>query len=119
MWVMTTDGFYSAVRDLHDKDYVFVRARRRGDLDNLNEKLNASHKIIVNPNADYRYRIRLSKREWGVYMFEYAEDIEYHNFKSAVAKVSREHADAYHHVWNVMYDLQITEERDANISSIS
>ena len=35
MWLMTTDGFFSAVEDRDDDDAVFVRARVLGDAEQL------------------------------------------------------------------------------------
>src|SRR5690349_17537495 len=60
MWLVTTDGFFSAVEDRDDATSVFVRARAREDAQRLADALSAA--VIETPDADYRFRVRLSRK---------------------------------------------------------
>lgn len=108
---MTKDGFFSAVQDWDDNECVYVRARREADLENLNMTLTDEAPIIKTFDSDYRYRVHLPKSVWAQYVFDAAWDIDYSNFKSEIATHSRDHAKAYHGVWEVLYRLQTTENR--------
>jgi len=83
MWVITTEGFFSAVEDRDDPGAVFVRARVRDDAERLAAAVGGS--VIETPAADYRFRVRTTKREWAAFVAASAEAIDYYNFKNAVA----------------------------------
>lgn len=109
MWIMTTYGFFSAVENRDDKRALCVRARQRQDLLNLVGHLEIDPEITVNDQADYRYRISVTKQQWADLLAEEALRIDYDNFKHAVKKIDMEHAQAYGEVWSVLYELQRSE----------
>lgn len=105
MWLMTTDGFFSAVEDRDDAGSVFVRARVRGDLDHLAETLGAE--VLETPAADYPFRVRVPKAAWARYVADRAERIDYDNFKDAVAaRQGHDRAEVYMGVWSALRRLQ-------------
>lgn len=125
MWLMTNRGFYSIVEKPWDKadQTLTVRARTREDIEAFivmipgvlrapelarKEKAAEGSDIIEeDPQADYRWRIRLHRSAVKAVMLAHLEAIDYDNFKSSVAeKGLAEHATAYHGVWSVMNRLQ-------------
>ncbi len=106
MWVMTTRGFFSVVADRDDASQVLVRARVRQDLEALAE-VGDLPEIAETPTADYRWRVRLSRAEWSRALARLAEEIEYPNFKDAVAeRQGHEREGSYHRIWAVLRELQ-------------
>lgn len=105
MWLMTTDGFFSAVQDRDEPGSVLVRARVRGDLEQLAETLDTT--VLETPDADYPFRVRVSKADWGGYVASCAEGIDYDNFKNAVgARQGHDRADVYLDIWSALRRLQ-------------
>lgn len=113
MWLMTTQGFYSAVENWHDRETVLVRGRVRADLKRLSRQLpdaDINRRIYRDRSADYPYRLKLTKEEWATATARLAKGIDYGNFKGAVSKrLGHKRAGVYHRVWSVLLDL----ERDA------
>lgn len=104
MWVLTADGFFSAVEDRDDHSRVFIRGRARGDAQRLADALGAT--IMETPSADYRFRVRVSKAAWSSYVAACAGGIDYDNFKNAVATRQGSRAGAvYGEVWGVLLRL--------------
>ena len=57
--------------------------------------------------SDYRYRAQAPREAVAEAMGRIATDIDYDNFKNAVAQAQgRERAHTYHQVWEVLYRLQ-------------
>ena len=131
MWLCTKHGFFSVKRDCEDR--YFIRARRRGDLENLVDLMslqwisspdeaelirtpdecddyNACTAFLIHewPAADYRYRLIVSRKALLAVYAELADGIDYTNFKSEVAchEGQRDHLELYHRVWAVMGKLQ-------------
>ena len=131
MWLCTKHGFFSVKRDYEDR--YFIRARRRGDLENLidlmklrwvgspdeadlirsPDELDSLHDctpyhIHEWPEADYRFRLIVSHKALMAVYAQLAEGIDYANFKREVAchEDQREHLGLYHRVWAVMGELQ-------------
>ncbi len=116
MWVFTNFGFYSIVKHNQKPDVFLVRARSKEDLlrliykygDICNLNINS---IIVNDEADYRYRLEINKSSWSDVISKIADDINYTNFKNSVKDNLDEYrAELCNQVWDVMYDLQATEK---------
>jgi hypothetical protein len=106
MWVMTTRGFYSAVQKRTDPaGTLTVRARAKGDLENLSDLL-PGLKVITQQGTDYPYRIKVSAADWARVMACLALDVDYHNFKDEVRRHSAKHEAAYHKVWSVLLSLE-------------
>lgn len=112
MWIMTTKGFFSAVRDEDNPKRVMVRARDRADLENLVAWANKhpyavgsqTLEIIENQGTDYPCRVFIDKRAWAVFVSDVAVEIDYTNFKSRIAEIpeQRDKGHFYHEVWAAM-----------------
>lgn len=107
MWLVTTRGFYSAIR-WHD-GRICIRARATGDLERLKDVFPTMEKIEVSPLKDYRYRTWVTPKEFKKGMARLADDVTYGNFKSEVERV-RPTGNLYprilHRVWSLFGDLQ-------------
>ena len=111
MWLMTTFGFFSIVQKPEDVGggLLTIRARVREDLD----RLRAVYLPELGPtqestDSDYRFRARASKEAVAAALTHIAKDIDYSNFKNAVAKRQGPlRAKAYGKVWDVLYGLQL------------
>lgn len=104
MWLMTTNGFLSAVEDRDACDAVVVRARVR-DAEDMAAAVGG--KVIETPAADYRFRVRMAKPDWAGYVADCARAIDYDNFKNAVAaRQGPARASVYGEVWATLLRLQ-------------
>jgi hypothetical protein len=105
MWVFTTDGFISCVRQ---GGRVAVRARERDTLEALARIELELGRIEETTDTDYRYRTHLRPAEFTSFMALLASELDYPNFKSAV--LERQGRSAYekalHAVWSVMARTQ-------------
>jgi len=105
MWLTTTEGFFSAVEDRDEQGSVLVRARVRGDLEQLADALGVE--VLEMPAADYPFRVRVSKADWAGYVANCAGRIDYDNFKDAVAaRQGHDRAEVYMGVWSALRRLQ-------------
>jgi hypothetical protein len=103
---MTSVGFFSVVRK-HGETDLTVRARVRGDLEALGEKcLTTLGRIEAGGGSDYPYRARISSKDLADAVARMVEDIDYSNFKDAVAdRQGLERAHVYGEVWGVLREL--------------
>ena len=122
MWLFTKYGFYSSVcarqGDGHhgqpvDPDRLMIRARVRDHLEGLQRRFPeqlAEIAISETPDTDYRYRMFVDKAVWTPVLVGLAEEMDYDNFKSEVARhqgaAGANYEHALHDVWSVMYQLQ-------------
>ena len=96
MWLFTTQGFYSVVAHRRDPGRLIVRARAREDLEVLREQI-PELRIYSDPDADYRWRGVVTRAEWVAAVAELATELDYDNFKRAVAdRQGRERERLYH-----------------------
>lgn len=96
---------FSAVQDRYDHDALFVRARVRDDVEHLAAAVGGS--VLKTPSADYRFRVRVAKADWTHYVAQRAAEIDYDNFKNAVAaRQGTARAGVYGKVWRVLLRLQ-------------
>jgi hypothetical protein len=108
MWLATKLGFFSIVQkdppDDGDAAVYHVRARVKGDLENLLNVTGLQREILMWPSADYRFRIIASQLEVFEIMSALTETIDYPNFKNAIAaaKDQRPKLHAYHQVWSTL-----------------
>lgn len=125
MWIFTKHGFFSAVcarkgSGTHgqpvDPDRVMVRATLRSHLKALKERfpdLLGECEIQQSPRTDYAFRLFVPKPVWVRVLTGLAEETDYDNFKSEVARLQGKAGAAYEHslhdVWSVMHKLQETE----------
>src|SRR5436190_22648016 len=106
MWLFTTQGFYSVVAHRRDPDRLLVRARAREDLEALRDQI-PDLRIFSDAHADYRWRAVVTRAEWVAAIAQLATEIDYENFKNAVAaRHSVERARLYGHVWATLRGLQ-------------
>lgn len=108
MWIMTTTGFFSIVQNRfnpEDPTDMLVRSRSEDDINDFAERLMKLTGKEVQPwhstTSDYPYRLTAHKDDVAKVVFEYANEIDYTNFKNAVK--SYQHKDAYSDVWEVMF----------------
>jgi hypothetical protein len=122
MWIFTKHGFFSAVCARQgsgtygkpvDLNRMMVRARVRAHLDALKQRfpdLLNQCEIQDFAGTDYAFRIFVAKSVWAQVLAGLAEETDYDNFKSEVARHQGTAGSAYEHslhdVWSVMYKLQ-------------
>ncbi|TVP43073.1 MAG: hypothetical protein EA341_18780 [Mongoliibacter sp.] len=102
MWIASTNGFISIVQHWDKPDTLLVRARVRKDLLSIFSEL----RIIEIPNADYRFRVLVSKNEFAELMFNQVMGIDYPNFKNRIATSDsqKDKLDIYHQIWSIMFN---------------
>lgn len=106
MWLITTQGFYSAVAHHDDPSRLVVRARAREDLEALSAQI-PGLEIIEGAGTDYRWRVIVTRDEWVAACAALAESIDYGNFKDAVdERQGGFRHDVYARVWSVLHALQ-------------
>lgn len=109
IWILTTTGFYSVVQKPWDQPQgtLTIRARVRGDLEDLRAYIPDMSDIIESEDSDYRYRAVAKRETMMAVLATLVADIEYDNFKSEVAsRQGYRRAAAYGDVWQVLYGLQ-------------
>lgn len=80
MWICFNNGFVSAVQDKRRPARLIVRARKRSHL----ERLFPGKRISVSPEADYGFRISVSKKAFAKMVVRRIGAISYSNFKDSV-----------------------------------
>lgn len=113
MWVTTTVGFFSAVAHRDRRNCMMIRARAREDLENLAEMLDIPLSRIEDTpvRADYPARLTITRKQWKRALARFADNVDYDNFKNAVADVDHVRAHTYHGVWAAY--LRIEREHQA------
>ncbi len=110
MWIFTKQGFFSIVKKKYlDQPKPFqVRARSLQDLENLIKEAQLDEEVIETPYADYFFRIIADDKDLEKILTVLQQDLKYENFKDMVGrqKDQRDKLEAYHKVWNVMYNYQ-------------
>lgn len=117
MWVHNRDGFFSAVQHRERKDIIIVRARCQQHIDHLVEKINERIEHFIEeapvgvrptftPDADYAWRIEVTKQQWAHYLFETANDIDYDNVKANIDGGDEDYHRAMMRCWSAMNDFQ-------------
>lgn len=106
MWLITTIGFFSAVRK-PGTDFLTVRARVARDLDNLRRKyLPDLSPTIGHAGTDYPWRATIAHEKFAAALAAMVMDINYANFKNEVAvRQGKARAHRYAKVWSALYDL--------------
>ncbi|MEI7688407.1 MAG: hypothetical protein WCL32_25650 [Planctomycetota bacterium] len=122
MWIFTKHGFFSTVcarkgNGSHgqpvDPDRIMVRARMRSHLEALKKRFPdflRECEIHESKATDYAFRLFMQKSAWVQVLAALAEETDYDNFKSEVARHQGRAGAAYEHslheVWSVMNRLQ-------------
>jgi hypothetical protein len=107
MWLFTPFGFFSAVAHRERDDMLCVRARARRDLEALNRRMAAKHRIVDTPDADYPYRILVTRGAFSDFLDSFVKArLTYDNFKAAAGRDPSEtfkHQEVLHDVWATMH----------------
>lgn len=124
MWIFTTFGFFSVTETRNDynrsklkgdteipvqpEGTLQVRARVRGDLENLRDRyLPELSEIYEMPWRDYPYRAFTDKQSFAAAMVLIIHDLTYNNFKATVEKEQGYPRESlYASVWGVMYGAE-------------
>lgn len=110
MWIFTKFGFFSIVEKPEDEkeNTLTVRARVKTDLESLrDEYLPILGPISEDKGTDYKYRARAPRLDIASAFSQIVLDIDYSNFKEAVAKnQGTERASSYHEIWGALHGLQ-------------
>lgn len=110
MWILTTIGFFSIVQKPWDveRGTVTIRARVRGDLENLRDGyLPEISEITESTDSDYRFRAVVPQSRCADALAKIVQDIDYDNFKDEVARLQgRRRAHVYHDVWASLFRLR-------------
>src|SRR5579872_7373653 len=117
MWLFTKHGFFSAVCARKgkgkrgqpvDPDRIMVRARVRGHLEALKKRfpeLLSDCEIQEFAGTDYAFRVFVEKSAWKQVAAGLAEETDYDNFKSEVARhqgrAGADYEHSLHEVWSV------------------
>lgn len=104
MWIMTTIGFFSIVEK--PKGQICIRARRRQDLSALKLLFGTDAEIHRTVQADYRFRMFLSREFFNQKFVKLANLVEYSNFKDAVKRVNPKREKIYHRVWHELLAIE-------------
>ncbi len=114
MWLFCKSGFFSAVQHANKPDKILLRARFKGDLENLCDihLIECQHTIRHTPSCDYAWRMELPKALWAKIVLQEAQIIDYQNFKNEIHKYGNRNRDnAYNQVWSALAMAQDVEER--------
>lgn len=99
MWIFTKAGLLSVVQNRADKNMLMVRARQPHHItDNFEGSVPQ-----YTPDADYRYRIHLSKSAFAKQLTKLVSEIDYPNFKDAA---NPELAGIYSQIWGTALKLE-------------
>jgi hypothetical protein len=100
MWIFLNNAFLSIVSDKDNPDNLIVRARHHGDI----RRIFPRAKVVITPEADYRYRARVPRTLVAEKIASQVVGINYTNFKASVTDESRQMA--YLQVWRQMFIWQ-------------
>lgn len=100
MWIFTTKGFISIVKDRDVPDGFMVRARKKQHLSDLFPDSD----VYTEAGSDYKWRARISKQNVALVMSQEITDIDYPNFKNAIP--DHDYHEACSDVWSVMFNYQ-------------
>lgn len=110
MWIFTEWGFFSVTQTPDNKDLIQIRARARGHLQNLKKAfpILERSKIVVTPDADYRFRVVCRRWRWEKLATDMATKITYSNFKGRVqaAGWAKDMLGLLHDVWHLCHRFQ-------------
>ena len=112
MWIFTTTGFVSAVRNPNDRT-ITVRSRDKASLEPISSRFDAQ--IKKTPLGDYPYRVEIRQEDFAEWVRDQASSIDYRNFKSEVAiHRGSTFSGALGKVWSTMHDVEDSSARERN-----
>jgi hypothetical protein len=118
MWVFSTDGFFSAVRDNLAPGHILVRFRDPAHAERIRALAYPGRRgikpdIRQTPAADYRWKVSMPHGRFNVLLAKISDEVmAYDNFKKECHLAHPD--DDLHHlhdVWSVMHRVQQTRER--------
>ena len=116
MWLFTTFGFFSIVQKKAGQPLT-IRARDEADLERLRERyLPELGTVEAWTGTDYAFRATAPRDAVARAMSQVIEELDYGNFKNAVAAdVGHHRAHLYHDVWHAMMNLQESKSAQHSI----
>lgn len=99
MWIFTKHGLLSVVSDRGNNNNLLVRARQCHHITRILPNQHPSY----TPNADYHWRVSISRLEFSTLIAELIGDISYPNFKNAADPALQ---SVYMRVWSDALELQ-------------
>lgn len=110
MWVFTTEGFVSAVKDWNEPNKLVIRARSAHALSGLRDMFDVE--IKHTPSRDYPYRVMVAKAQFEQWLSGEVQAMEYTNFKDAAHSLGDSRYDrALIKVWTAMYESEANDSR--------
>ena len=115
MWIASKSGFYSIVQTRDNQRLLMVRARAEKDLINLKNNVVAfkNHEILLTLDADYRFRLIVTRDELHELMQFLTEEIDYPNFKDKIHETpdQKDKLTYYSKIWSTMHDYQKSQKK--------
>jgi hypothetical protein len=109
MWIFTTSGFVSAVKNNDDRT-IIVRSRDRESLEQISAKCHSP--IKKTPFADYPYRVFIRHEDFISWIANEASALNYRNFKSEVAVTrGKDFSRTLGEVWSTMCKVEDSSAR--------
>lgn len=116
IWLLTPNGFYSAVAHADDPGLLVVRSRVLQDAEHLakwvedqgwlGENDDTPPQVEAYRGSDYEWRVILPREAWEGYLTWEASQISYTNFKNEVTRrQGHERHDIYSRVWSTLLAL--------------
>jgi len=111
MWLFTTGGFLSIVRNLNatgPEDALLVRGRVRADLERFADfagERGARPEVVASPEADYGFRLTTSRETLAAFAAGRVAALDYPNFKSEIYRTDPVREKVYEGVWGVLHGL--------------
>ena len=94
------------VQHRDDTTKTLVRTRCKRDLQRLVELAPGLIRIQHTPDADYPWRIVVSRGWWDAVAAVLQREIDYPNFKDAVSQTNPQRAATYHEVWETLHAIE-------------
>ena len=114
MWILLPFGFYSIVAKHDDAkdDSLTIRARSSSDLELLRARLLPElGAVVADAGPAYPYRARAPRDAVERALARTARELDYPNFKQAVAAYDAGRARLYHDVWSVLRRIREARPR--------
>lgn len=111
MWIITTQGFLSVVRNLDSRgpgDALLVRGRAIEDLADFaafSARRGAPTDVKRTPDADYEFRLTASRETLAAFLAERVGSLDYANFKDEIGNTDAHRAHVYMEVWEALRGL--------------
>ncbi len=114
MWIFDTTGFVSVVQKSDpelpkDSDVLCARARRSGDLEELQDHISALHGVTIpiqqSTVTDYEYRMYVSREQFKSFINHRIDTLDYSNYKSECQNKGWVNSalQCLYEVWNSVY----------------